>query len=455
MERNGMLLASWLTLWLVAGAAEAQQFRTPDAPRFQTAAVSRFQTHGLARLPAVAADGGLHDGPPVVPASAELARLPAKGDANWLPGAVSMAGGDFHLAITGAVTADLLFATRRTFPTGAPLFLLPGSVFGFDQDSFAVHARASTLTGVLSGPRIGSFDTGGQFTVFFFSETLVEDRNGILPFQAFGQLRNERWRLAAGLQRDIFAPGNPTMLVFTKLFASGNPGSFRGQLRVERFWHPSPLAQVTLTAGLSDPVTRVINDTLQITEDNGWPNVEGRLAFALGPLEGSGRAAARPLEIGVSGVVGQMRNTPVSPPQRVVADIWGVSADFRWGITRCFGVKGEFFTGQTLGRYNAGIQQDFNSQTFQGVRTNGGWGEVYLYLTPELHTHAGYGIDDPIDRDLASLQRLRNETYFANLIWDVTSHFRMGIEYTYRKTAYTGLPNNQGHGVHTQFQWRF
>lgn len=376
-------------------------------------------------------------------------------DTIWTPSTVRLASDDFSLTIGGALTTDLLFASSRTFPTGSPLFLLPGSSSGFGQNSFTTHARASNLSATVTGPQIGDFQCGGYFLAFFFSETLVEDRYGIFPFQAFGQLQNDYWRFAAGLQRDIFSPVTPTMLVFTPLFASGNPGSFRGQVRMERYWYPSDSAQATLVMGLSDPITRAIDDTLRVTEDNGWPNVEARVALGLGPLQGAGAQARRPFEVGVSGVVGQLRNTPLNPPGRVVADIWGVAADVRWAVTDSWGFQGEFFTGQTLGRYNAAILEDFNLETFQGVGVTGGWGEIYCYLHPDLHAHVGYGIDDPLDADLAPLQRVRNETGFANLIWDVTSSFRTGVEFTYRRTAYGGLPGNEGFGVHTQFQWRF
>ena len=78
------------------------------------------------------------------------------------------------------------------------------------------------------------------------------------------------------------------------------------------------------------------------------------------------------------------------------------------------------------------------------------------YLCPEKpHTHVGYGLDDPLDRDLAPGQPVRNDTYFANLIWDPSSHFRLAGEFTYRKTAYTLVPNNQGVGFQTQLQFKF
>ncbi len=50
-----------------------------------------------------------------------------------------------------------------------------------------------------------------------------------------------------------------------------------------------------------------------------------------------------------------------------------------------------------------------------------------------------------------------NSTIFANLLWDINPTFRVGVEFTYRKTMYQSpfLPDNSGPGVHTQFQWVF
>jgi hypothetical protein len=59
---------------------------------------------------------------------------------------------------------------------------------------------------------------------------------------------------------------------------------------------------------------------------------------------------------------------------------------------------------------------------------------------------------NPLDRDLVPGQRLRNETYFANIIWDVTEAFRVGGEVTYRKASYTVLRHNDGVGFQMQVQ---
>src|SRR5262249_339301 len=132
---------------------------------------------------------------------------------------------------------------------------------------------------------------------------------GFLPLQAFAQLKNEDWRFAAGLQLDIFNPLNPTVLPVSYLGASGNTGAFRGQARVERYLQTEDDDLITLTAGISDPIPTTVSNTFRISEDNGWPNIEARAAWATGPLTGEGESAVRPFEVGVSGVVGQIRTT--------------------------------------------------------------------------------------------------------------------------------------------------
>jgi hypothetical protein len=256
----------------------------------------------------------------------------------------------------------------------------------------------------------------------------------------------------------VFNPGAPTMLAFSALAGSGNSGNaWRGQFRIERFLNPSEDVQWTIQGALSEPIVSVIDPSFSLlTEDNGWPNIEGRIALGLGPLDPV--KAKRPFEIGFSGVVGEMRSTPLAAT-RVVTDVWGAAIDCRWQMTEFFGVTGEAYSGKALGTYNGGILQNVNVDTLDGIHSSGGWGEVFLYWTPCLHSHLGYGIDDPDDGDLSAnpvnFQRERNETYFANLIWDLNQSFRIGFESTYRETENTIALDNEGVGFHTQFRWSF
>jgi hypothetical protein len=232
------------------------------------------------------------------------------------------------LVVGGVISADFFWNQARPVAPGIPFFLTPRSPFGFSQATFDANARESTLFAYVSGPKFGDFEFSGVIAACFFNDALIVDRYGILPIQAYGQLKNDDWRFAAGLQFDIFNPLNPNVLSFSYFGGSGNAGvGFPGQLRVERYFHPEEDTLITLTGGLSEPLSTTVNNTLTLSEDNGWPNVEGRAALALGPKQGEGPTAKRPFEIGVSGLVGQLRTTEVAT--RVVSDVWGLGCDCR------------------------------------------------------------------------------------------------------------------------------
>ena len=120
------------------------------------------------------------------------------------------------------------------------------------------------------------------------------------------------------------------------------------------------------------------------------------------------------------------------------------------------------YTGQGLGNYNGGILQSLDAVTWKAIRSTGGWVEGFVYLTPNLHSHTGFGFDDPNNNDITAIPntlfgRTYNSTIYSTLIWDLNKTFRIAFEATYRKTEYkdpTSLPN-EGFGFHTQFQWTF
>jgi hypothetical protein len=374
---------------------------------------------------------------------------------------INLLNPSWQLLVTGNITLDMIGNTARPVAPGTPFFLAPNGPF--DQDTFDIHARQSSLIFALLGPEMGNFKSGGLVYLNLYNDAVIADRYGILPIQAYGELKNETWRFAAGLQTDIFAPLLPTVLPFSYLMASGNAGVFRGQLRAERYWYPSDIDQITFTAGISEPISTTIKDSTivtgstAITEDNGWPDLEMRLAWAIGQPQQVGLEARRPLEVGISTVIGQIRTTIGGPPTRVVDDVWGIALDARWRINERWGVTGELFHGQTLGTYGGGVFQNVNSLTFEPVHATGGWGQVDYYFTPCLHSHFGAGVDNPADSDLFLGQIAQNRTIFANLIWDVNSSLRLASELTFRDTNYIGPAalDNDGVGLHGQVQLKF
>src|SRR5207244_12011639 len=136
-------------------------------------------------------------------------------------------------------TADSRLNSGRHVAPGTPHYRRPRPGSWFKQDTFDATARQTALFALITGPKVGDFETGAQVRVNLYSNPIIADQYGILPLQAFGYLKNGDWRLAAGLQPDIFNPLNPTVLPFTVLIAAGNTGLIRSQARIERFIQPS------------------------------------------------------------------------------------------------------------------------------------------------------------------------------------------------------------------------
>ena len=185
--------------------------------------------------------------------------------------------------VFGAAKLDVIYNTARPQAPGVPFFLVPEFAGGFPQNTIDINARQSQLGVAFTGPMIGNFQSGGRISAVFFDNTILADRNGFLLQQSYGELFNDDWRFAAGLQLDVFAPGLPTVLPFSGLGGSGSAGnSIKGQIRVERFVPVGSDSQLTLQGALSEPLNTFDIPDISLDEDNGWPNVEGRIAFGLG-----------------------------------------------------------------------------------------------------------------------------------------------------------------------------
>ena len=102
-----------------------------------------------------------------------------------------------RLILGGAITADFLYNSARPVAPGTPFFLFPGPIGGFNQDTFDAHARQTTLAGLISLPLVCGWEAGGVVVANLYNDAVILDRYGLLPIQAYGQLKNEEWRFAA------------------------------------------------------------------------------------------------------------------------------------------------------------------------------------------------------------------------------------------------------------------
>lgn len=404
------------------------------------------------------------DQPPAAEVDPEA--VPLQANAYFVPGdglTVSMLNDTSRLKLFGQFSGLGIFSTDRPFSAGLPLLLLPPSPFGLNTNTFDLHARQSALGASFSGPEVLGLTPGGFFLGFIQNDSLTNDAYGLLPFQGYGDLKNDRWRIAAGLQSDVFNPGKPTIISLGSLFGSGNTGSFRGQARLEHFLEVNQDLRLTAQVALSEPISTIVTSAERINEDNGWPNIEARLAADFGEdVELVNGQTQKRLTIGSSGVIGQMRSTRslLSPtdledPTRAIINTWGFGLDAQWTMNGRFGLEGEFYIGQGLGEYNGGILQSFNPKSYQSIRAGGGWGEAYCYLTDKFHVHVGYGIDAPVIRDLAPTQFAKNQTLYTNLVWNPSKVLQVSFEVDFRRTDYIAFRDASGVIFLTEMLWKF
>lgn len=149
---------------------------------------------------------------------------------------------------------------------------------------------------------------GGELYTLFFNDNITDDNYGMHVYFAYGELKNDQMRFAAGIQKDIFNPLGPSVLPISVLYASGNAGSYRGQIRWERYVPLDNGSQLTFQLGLSEPIATLVRDRAvdPLVEDNGWPNIEGRLLLGLGDTQDlMGGRKQRPVALSVSGVLVQ------------------------------------------------------------------------------------------------------------------------------------------------------
>ena len=120
-----------------------------------------------------------------------------------------------------------------------------------------------------------------------------------------------------------------------------------------------------------------------------------------------------------------------------------------------FTLTGQFFGGQNIGGVQAGCSQTVFYHNFgngyvkgNGVRAIGGFVDLAYQLNDDWSFAAGYGCDDPIDSDVEggfnccgwpSPGVLFNDRIYIDAFYQITSNFRIGLEYARLLTSYDNL----------------
>lgn len=351
--------------------------------------------------------------------------------------------GGFKIVPYGYLWASMIYETDRTFPGAYTLFVPSHEKEG--EDAFIIDARRTRIGLDVTGPRIpllNGAQSGGKVEIDFHGSFIVENKPGILLRHAYWEAKDATFRLLVGQTWDVISPLYPNTLMYSVGWAAGNIGYRRAQFRLERYFACSDRVLFTVQGALAQDIVSDLNVAGVDREPVDWPVIEGRTAVTLG-CRGPN---CRPMTFGVSGHIGEQgfdfaenSGPPFFLPPADDARIgtWSINGDMHVPITSRLGVQGEFFYGENLGTFLGGIARGVCPCRRDGIRSVGGWIEVWYDWTPRLHSHFGFTIDDPVDGDLLT-GRKYNHQIFGNMSYDVTKKLNAGLEVSSWKTLHKG-----------------
>ena len=342
----------------------------------------------------------------------------------------------------GAFWGDMIYATSRTAPGAYTLYVPSESVEG--EDAFTIDMRRSRFGLKMDGPKIEGLNNASskaRVEIDFQGSFVTENKAGVLLRHAYWEVGDERFRLLVGQTSDVISPLVPSTLNYSVGWLGGNIGYRRAQFRAERYWQWSDSAVIGLQGSLNQDIVSDFATTAGVgRESTNWPVIEARTSIMWDNCLGG-----KPPEFGISGHIGEtgfdLPANGLLPPADLPPEddarfrTWSINADLYLPITERFGVQGEFFHGENLSSFLGGIGQGVCPCLRVPIRATGGWVDMWYDWTDRLHSHVGYGVDDPDDAD-SLVGRTYNQFIFANVTYDVTKNLLTGFEVTSWKTLY-------------------
>jgi hypothetical protein len=364
--------------------------------------------------------------------------------------------GDFTVIPYGMIWGATSCDSQRSKIGDYCLWFESPTVHPHDPD-YNVDAKSTRLGIDLVGPPIpalGNAKVTGKVEIDFQGQFLTRNKPGVLLRHAYVEAKDDEYRLLVGQTWDVISPLAIPTLNYTAGSAVGNLAYRRAQFRGERYYGLSDTFLVTLQGSINaNVVTDFVSDPATTTSaDPGpYPDFQARAAFTLGERTGPD---AHPIVLGVGGHYGiqsfDFRTPPIDLNKQVLT--YSLATDLVLPITHRFGVQSEFFTGFNLSNYMGGILQGVDRVTHEGIHATGGWIDIYFDWLPNLHTHSGFAIDKPLEKDMTS-GRIRNQMIYTNVIWDANKYLQFGLEVDVWETQYIALAT--GEGVRLEFAAKY
>ncbi|MCA9264313.1 MAG: hypothetical protein KDA60_10715 [Planctomycetales bacterium] len=351
------------------------------------------------------------------------------------------------LSITpyGILWTDAIFATSRTFPGNFILYVESDETHG--EKTYEIDSRRSRVGVDIAAPEVdlfGGVTSGGKVEIDFLGGFVNPNTTDLRLRHVYWEAKNEHLRFLVGQTWDVVSPLIPSTVNFSVNWGAGNIGFRRAQIRYERYVPLSSDVTMELQSALAQNIVPDLasGDVAAgvIRESGAWPMLQGRLGFKVDAIE-------LPLAFGVSGHIGETgfdftRTGPgpaMLPPERNARfQSWSANADWSLPMSERFGIHGEFFTGENLSNLLGGINQGVCPCLRVPISSIGGWTEIWFDWTQHIHSHLGFGVDDPDDSD-SVVGRTQNRVIYANVMIDLTKRLRTGLEVASWETRYHNL----------------
>lgn len=342
---------------------------------------------------------------------------------------------------SGTIVTNLFANTRRTNNADVALWARADSGTG-PQGGMGMSVRQTRL-GLAVGVRDVAWATfTGDLDVDFYGGQMASNGGRTFPLLRVRTARAildwDHAQLLVGQEQPLVAGLNPVSLAAVGISAFSGSGNLwlwlpqvRGTVQLgDRIRYVLQGAMVAPSAGEPVGLFDVAYDAAERTGRPAWEG-QGRIDWG---------SETRPafVALGVHhGTVADGANVPRA--QRAITTTWrlpiGARVEFR----------GEAFEGQALrGLGGGGIYQGIGVAG-RAIRTEGGWGQLNVTMSPRFLVGAGIGVDDPTDADVLAGGRLANRVREVHLHLRPRGPLLIGAEWRTLTTTFAAGPVTNRH----------
>lgn len=348
--------------------------------------------------------------------------------------------GRFVVVPRGTLVVIAAWSTQRLVPGQYVLFVTPPALAG---DQWSLSAANTTLGIAVGGVSYRGWELKGALDVTLKSPSPLS-RSVLAPlfYDIHIALEKPDVYFLAGQFPDLVLPFVPVSANgFPGAYVPGLLGFYRPQLRGGARWHVAPDVDVSVEAALARDVQNYEVSDVVVGGGAGVPDAQVRLALGVGPERTpSIRRWNRPFELGIGGLIGS-RAFALSSGDGLIVDereTWAITASLQVLLPTGTLLRGQVWRGQGLGDYAAGVLQTVSDQ-LTPIRATGFWVGLTQLLQVQWRLGAGYGRDDPDDRDLDPGQRALNESAYLNLFWLWSRAVSFGLQASWWRTDWKDL----------------